>query len=130
MSIESHESQNLTVRKSLRVLARTVVLDHPFTMAHWESSQGGSELVQTKSVPGQLFDRYINAAMKRTMEESLEDGSIFVEIRGLEGVWGRGPSHEDALRDLKEALHDWLLLKIEASDRDILVLDNIDLNDI
>jgi hypothetical protein len=43
-------------------------------------------------------------------------------------VWANEETQRDCLNVLDEVLVDWLLLKIQDEDRDIPVLENIDLN--
>lgn len=80
-----------------------------------------------KTIPEALFRRYMNAAMHRAHAE-LEDGVWFAEIPGFSGLWGEGQNKEAALSDLSEALDDWLILKIEDEDRDLPLLENMNLN--
>lgn len=126
--MESVEYERSTRSNSGR--DKPLVLEERIAIFQWESSQFGAELVRTKYVPGNLFDRYIEAAMRKALTSNLEDGTVFAEIPGFEGVWGNGATEEDALIDLRAALPDWVLLKIETSDRDLPTISNIDLNDI
>jgi len=55
---------------------------------------------------------YIEAALQRAAFETLEDGSIYAEIEGLEGVWANAPTREEAARELSEVAEDWILLRV------------------
>jgi len=86
------------------------------------------QLRRTKYLPEQLIDRYLQEALKGTIVKKLEDGSLFAEIPGFDGVWA---SHDDlpaCVLELREALFDWLVLKIEQNDRDIPTVAGISLN--
>ena len=86
------------------------------------------ELQRTKYLPQQLIDRYMQEALKGTSVKRLDDGLLFVEIPGFDGVWA---SHEDlseCVVQLREALFDWLVIKIEQNDRDIPTVAGITLN--
>jgi predicted RNase H-like HicB family nuclease len=86
------------------------------------------QLVLTKHIPWQLVERYRRASMRRAKHRQLEDGSWYAEIPGFEGVWASEETLQDCLNVLDEVLLDWLLLKIEHEDRDIPVVEGIDLN--
>ena len=52
----------------------------------------------------------------------------YLEIPDFEGVWASGEDMRECLNELDEVLLDWLLLKIEDEDKDIPLIDGIDLN--
>jgi predicted RNase H-like HicB family nuclease len=85
-------------------------------------------LTRTKYVPEQLFETYLNEAMKRVSPRRLENGTWFTEIPEFEGVWGSADDLEKSVADLREALFDWLVLKIEHNDRDIPQIGDLTLN--
>ena len=93
-----------------------------------EGSTNGFKLVLTKHVPEQLLTRYIHAALKNALPKLLEDQSWFAEIPSFNGVWACGENPHECLNELREVLVDWLLLKIEHADRDIPIMDEINLN--
>ena len=75
-----------------------------------------------------MLASYIDAAMERAMYEIIEDdGTYWGEIPGLQGVWARHKTLEGCRRELREALSDWLALRLRLG-LPIPVLDNIDLN--
>lgn len=88
----------------------------------------GDTLVRTKYVPEQLFETYLNEAMKQVLPKRLDNGTWFTEIPGFDGVWGVAEDLEASVADLRTALFDWLVLKIEHSDRDIPRLGDFTLN--
>jgi predicted RNase H-like HicB family nuclease len=88
----------------------------------------GERLERTKYVPEQLFEAYLNEAMKRVSPKRLEDGTWFTEIPGFDGVWGAADDLEKSVAELREALFDWLVLKIEHGDRNIPLLGDLSLN--
>ena len=92
------------------------------------TSQESVQLVLTKHIPWQLVETYRRAAIRRAQPRALEDGSWYAEIPGFEGVWANEENLRDCLNTLDEVLLDWLLLKIEAEDRDIPSIEGIDLN--
>ncbi len=74
-----------------------------------------------------LFE-YIQRAMERARYEIIEDdGTYWGEIPGLQGVWARSETLEGCRRELREALSDWLALRLRLG-LPIPVLDGIDLN--
>jgi hypothetical protein len=85
-------------------------------------------LTRTKYVPEQLFEAYLNEAMRQVAPRRLEDGTWFTEIPGFDGIWGSACDLATSVADLRDALFDWLVLKIEHSDRDIPRLGDLNLN--
>ena len=92
------------------------------------ASQDSLQLALTKHIPWQLVERYRRAAMRKADLRQLEDETWFVEIPDFEGVWASGEDMRECLNELDEVLLDWLLLKIEDEDKDIPLIDGIDLN--
>ncbi len=99
-----------------------------YNLARQLTSQESVQLVLTKHIPLQLVERYRRLVMRQADTRKLDDGSYYAEIRGFEGVWADGENIHECLNALNEVLFDWLLLKIEAEDRDIPVVADIDLN--
>ncbi len=82
----------------------------------------------TKETPG-IITRFINAAMKRSKVEILEDdGRLYGEIPSCRGVWATGQTKEECLGALREVLEEWTMLKLRDDDKDFPVLDSVDLN--
>jgi predicted RNase H-like HicB family nuclease len=79
-------------------------------------------------VPSELLDRYVAVAMQAAIPRRLEGETWYADLPRFPGVWADGPSPKQCLDTLEEVLRDWLLLKIVDQDRDIPVVDEIDLN--
>lgn len=79
-------------------------------------------------LPTQLIGRYVDRAMLRAETKQYPDGNWFAEIPGFHGIWGSQSSEEAAFTELRETLHEWVLLKIRDKDRDLPVVDSINLN--
>ena len=57
---------------------------------------------------------YIDKAMERAVYEIIEDeGTYWGEIPGLQGVWARRLTLEGCRRELREALSDWIALRLK-----------------
>jgi predicted RNase H-like HicB family nuclease len=75
-----------------------------------------------------MLASYMDRAMEIAVYEIIEDeGSYWGEIPGLQGVWARHETLEGCRRELKEALSDWLALRLRMG-LEIPVLADIDLN--
>jgi len=84
-----------------------------------------------RHIQQRTFDRYVQGAMKLARVKKMEDDSCyFSEIPGFPGVWGSGETMKDALNTLDEVLREWVLLKIKDSDKDIPIIEEINLNNI
>ncbi len=76
-----------------------------------------------------LINRYAQRAMLRALTVQFpEDQSWFAEIRDFPDVWGDGVSEQASLEKLESVLRHWIEWKIEDKDRDIPVIDSINLN--
>jgi predicted RNase H-like HicB family nuclease len=53
------------------------------------------------------YPEYVDAAMRAAQYERVGE-EWFAEIKALPGLWGSGPTIEDARNDLLESLHDWI----------------------
>ncbi len=81
-----------------------------------------------RSLPVQLIRRYARLAARRADTERLEDGTWFASIQGFPGVWAQGESEEEVLKEIESVVRDWTCFKIVDKDRDLPVIDTIDLN--
>jgi predicted RNase H-like HicB family nuclease len=71
---------------------------------------------------------YIDAAMEAATYEIIEDESTyFGEVPGLQGVWARHKTLEGYRLELREAISDWLALRLRLG-LPIPILSGIDLN--
>ncbi len=60
-----------------------------------------------------MLTNYIEAALRLAAYEVLaEDGSLYGEIPGFQGVWANSPTLEACRAELQSALKDWLLVRI------------------
>jgi predicted RNase H-like HicB family nuclease len=96
--------------------------DEPAKVEHLVGFSGGREL------PTQLIGKYVDRVMLRAETKQYPSGEWFAEVPGFPGAWGSQPSEEAAEEELREALHEWVLLKIRDKDRDLPVVDSINLN--
>ena len=72
--------------------------------------------------------RRYDQAMERAVYEIIEDeGSYWGEIPGLQGVWASQATLESCRRELREALGDWLALRLSLG-LTIPVIAELDLN--
>lgn len=70
---------------------------------------------------------YIASAMQRARASELEPGRWFAELDDdFRGVWADGASKAESLAALADVLHEWLIVKAEHGDDDLLVLDGLD----
>ena len=60
-----------------------------------------------------MLASYLDEAMERAVYEIIEDeGAYWGEIPGLQGVWARAATLEGCRRELREALSDWIALRL------------------
>jgi predicted RNase H-like HicB family nuclease len=60
-----------------------------------------------------MLANYIDQAMELAIYEIIEeDNSYWGEIPGLQGVWASYQTLEGCRRELREALSDWLALRL------------------
>lgn len=60
-----------------------------------------------------MLARLIDEAMERAVYEIIEgEGTYWGEISGFQGVWARHVTLEGCRRDLREALSDWIALRL------------------
>ncbi len=77
-----------------------------------------------------MLASYLDAAMEAATYEIIEDeGTYFGQVPGLQGVWARHKTLEGCRRELREAVSDWLALRLRLG-LPIPVLARIDLNQI
>ncbi len=102
---------------------------HSFRVV-WAQSAANTEYVvpDFPSVPEQLIDRYVRMALRRAVVERTEDGKCFATILVLPDVWAEGATPAKAISELAEVTRQWVVMKIEEHDRDLPVLESLDLN--
>jgi predicted RNase H-like HicB family nuclease len=60
-----------------------------------------------------MLAAYIDQAMETAVYDIIEDdGSYWGEIPGLQGVWAQETTLENCRRELREALSDWIALRL------------------
>jgi predicted RNase H-like HicB family nuclease len=70
----------------------------------------------------------IDKAMERAVYEIIEDeGTYWGEIPDIQGVWARHTTLEGCRRELREALSDWIALRLRLG-LFIPIVEGIDLN--
>jgi len=75
-----------------------------------------------------MFAEYIDRAMENAVYDIIQDdGTYWGEIAGVQGVWARHSTLEGCRRELREALSDWLALRMRLG-LQIPVLNGVDLN--
>ena len=120
--------ENLNEKTTGMEAAEGILLKAGYNLVQQLASQGSSKLILSKHIPEQLFERYLRAAEKKVVARQLANGTWFAEIEGFSGVWANEEVLPNCLGVLRDVLIDWLLLKIEHEDRDIPVVEGIDLN--
>lgn len=94
-----------------------------------EMTQDGLRRVTfRRPLPMQLLRNYAATAARHGVTRQLEDETWFAEIEGFAGVWTNEPSQKEALDALEEVVFEWAILKIRDEDRDLPVLESLDLN--
>ena len=74
-----------------------------------------------------MISEYLRAALRRATFEVIEDdGSFYGRIPSLEGVWATAAKLGDCRAELKQALEEWLLLRL-SEQLPIPEIDGIDL---
>lgn len=75
-----------------------------------------------------MLAQYIDLALELARYEIIEDDhSYWGEIPGFQGVWARHATLAGCQRDLREALSDWLALRLRLR-LEIPPLGNVNLN--
>jgi predicted RNase H-like HicB family nuclease len=60
-----------------------------------------------------MLASYIYLALEQAVYEIIEDdGTYWGEISGIQGVWARHTTLEGCRRELREALSDWIALRL------------------
>ncbi len=77
-----------------------------------------------KPMLANLMDRAMESAIYELIED---EGTYWGEIPGFQGAWARGATLAGCRRELREALSDWLALRLRLG-LSIPVVANLDLN--
>jgi predicted RNase H-like HicB family nuclease len=63
--------------------------------------------------PQGVLSSYLAAAMRHAIFQRVgEQQRVYATIPGISGLWARGPTREEATRDLREALEWWVLTSV------------------
>ncbi len=92
------------------------------------TQEGLREVIYRRPLPMQLISQYARTAVQHATTRQLEDDLWFAEIEGFTGVWVNEPSQKEALDRLEEVVFEWVILKIKDEDRDLPILESLDLN--
>jgi predicted RNase H-like HicB family nuclease len=75
-----------------------------------------------------MLANYIDAAMEQAVYDIIEDeGTYFGQIPGFQGVWACSMTLEGCRRSLREALGDWIALRLRLN-LFVPIIADIDLN--
>jgi predicted RNase H-like HicB family nuclease len=86
-----------------------------------------AETVREIQIPEELLERYVAVALREARPRQIESGEWYADLPRLPGAWAAAGSPSECLDELKSVLTEWLILKLLDADRDIPVLDDIDL---
>ncbi len=84
----------------------------------------GGEKTLMKKKP--LLTSYIKAAMSKTVIEKFDDGSFYAEIPECVGLWANEDSIEDCIGVIREALEEWIMIKLIENDP-LPIIDDIEI---
>ena len=77
-----------------------------------------------------MLASYIDNAMAKAVYEIIEDDNTYWgEIPNIQGVWANSDTLEECRNELREALSDWIALRLRLG-LEIPIVDKINLNDI
>lgn len=77
-----------------------------------------------------MLASYIDKAMAKAVYEIIEDDNTYWgEIPNIQGVWANSDTLEECRNELREALSDWIALRLRLG-LEIPIIDKINLNDI
>jgi predicted RNase H-like HicB family nuclease len=77
-----------------------------------------------------MLANYIDKAMEKAVYEIIEeDKTYWGEITNFQGVWANHETLEGCRNELKEALSDWIALRLKLG-LEIPIINDINLNDI
>jgi len=101
----------------------------PETIADDLLREIGSEIEGFPQLPMQIIGKYAAvAAWQHGALKRLPDGGWFATVPNFEGVWASESSRKQALEALEKVVLDRTILKIQHKDKDLPILEEIDLN--
>jgi hypothetical protein len=89
--------------------------------------QGIADVERLTRLPMQLIEKYAEVAGRHATLKRHPDGWV-ATVLGFQGVWAKERTKERTLEVLKEVVQGWTLLKIQHGDKDLPVIEEIDLN--
>ncbi len=110
---------NMT-RATIANLERGLTRARPSTASQLASALGvsvdvltGGRPLPTESQSIGVLSAYLDTAMRHAVfRRAGEQQRVYAAIPGIQGLWARGQSHEEAEKDLREALEWWVLTAI------------------
>jgi predicted RNase H-like HicB family nuclease len=60
-----------------------------------------------------MFSEYIEAALRRAIYETLENGTYMATVDGLRGVIATGETIETCRVDLIEVIEEWITIRLQ-----------------
>lgn len=60
-----------------------------------------------------VLDQIVRGAMCRAHYEILEDGTVYGEIPGFQGVYAQATTEEECREELQSALEGWIMLGLQ-----------------
>ena len=76
-----------------------------------------------------MLASYMDRALEKAVYERMKDRSYWGEIPGLKGVWANRPTLAECRKELREALSDWIALRLKLG-LHVPVVEGMDLNKI
>jgi len=59
-----------------------------------------------------MLSQYLESKLKKARVKILKDGSSFASIPGIPGVWSNAKTKTTCMKELREVLEEWVLLKV------------------
>ena len=59
-----------------------------------------------------MLTKFLESKLKKTKIKVLKDGSLFASIPGVSGVWSNAKTKSACMKELREVLEEWVLLKV------------------
>jgi predicted RNase H-like HicB family nuclease len=85
-------------------------------------------IVVRRPMPFLLIRQYARLACAKAVFELTEDGEWEATIPEFSGVWASDEDPDAAKEELQEVVFDWAVLKRRHGDKDLPVVEGIDLN--
>lgn len=119
---------SVTIERAGESFPSTVTENREGMWGEMTSQEGLRQVVFRRPLPMQMIRTYAELAVDHAQLEETDDGEWLGTIATFAGVWAKESSQRRTLEVLEEVVFEWVLLKIRDEDRDLPVLDSIDLN--